>query len=241
MATDGHGMLAVERARVTIVAGGLLGLVVGGIGSRLGMLALRLTSPDYVRGIESDDGFTIGQVTLSGTLILLSLCTAVGVIGAFAYRLVAPALIGPPWLHRATVALGAGAVVGAMVIHPDGVDFTLLEPAWLAIAVFVAIPLAFGAGIGPTLDRCDRPDAWVNRGRWLPWLLAVGVLALSFVILPAVVVAGAVMVVWAAIGGIGVVRRLRSSTVLINVLRVGWIAVAGLGLAILVEDVAAIT
>ena len=241
MATDGHGMLAVERVRVTIVAGGLLGLVVGGIGSRLGMFALRLTSPDYVRGIESDDGFTIGQVTLSGTLILLSLCTAVGVIGAFAYRLVAPALIGPPWLHRATVALGAGAVVGAMVIHPDGVDFTLLEPAWLAIAVFVAIPLAFGAAIGPTIDRCDRPDAWVNRGRWLPWLLAVAVLALSFVILPAVVVAGAVMVVWAAIAGLGVMRRLRSSTVLINVLRVGWIAVAGLGLAVLVEDVAAIT
>ena len=241
MATDGHGTRAVERVRVTIVAGGLLGLVVGGIGSRLGMFVLRLTSPDYVRGIESDDGFTIGQVTLSGTLILLSLCTAVGVIGAFAYRLVAPALIGPPWLHRATVALGAGAVVGAMVIHPDGVDFTLLEPAWLAIAVFVAIPLAFGAAIGPMLDRCDRPDAWVNRGRWLPWLLAVAVLALSFVILPAVVVAGAVMVVCAAIGRLGVVRRLRSSTVLINVLRVGWIAVAGLGLAVLVEDVAAIT
>ena len=124
MATDGHGTRAVERVRVTIVAGGLLGLVVGGIGSRLGMFVLRLTSPDYVRGIESDDGFTIGQVTLSGTLILLSLCTAVGVIGAFAYRLVAPALIGPPWLHSATVAVGAGAVVGALVIHPDGVDFT---------------------------------------------------------------------------------------------------------------------
>ena len=37
------------------------------------MLVLRITSPDSVHGIESDDGFTIGQVTLGGTYNLMQL------------------------------------------------------------------------------------------------------------------------------------------------------------------------
>ena len=37
------------------------------------MLLLRFTSPERVRGAESDDGFRIGQVTLAGTDNLLLL------------------------------------------------------------------------------------------------------------------------------------------------------------------------
>jgi hypothetical protein len=137
------------------------------------MLLLRVTSPEFVRGIESDDGFVIGRLTLSGTILLLSLGSGFGIIGAFAYRLVAPALIGPPWLRQLTIAFGAGAVVGSMLVHPNGVDFTVLELTWLAIAVFVAIPVGFGATIGPALECWDRTDAWVNRGKWRRWLLPI--------------------------------------------------------------------
>jgi hypothetical protein len=83
-----------ERWRVIVVAGISVGVVVGGVGSRVAMLVLRLTSPDHVRGVTSDDGFTIGRVTLSGTYNLLLLGAAVGIIGAAAYRVVAPWLIG---------------------------------------------------------------------------------------------------------------------------------------------------
>ena len=50
-----------ERLRVLAVAGIPLGVLVGGIVGRVAMLVLRLTSPDSVRGVESDDGFTIGR------------------------------------------------------------------------------------------------------------------------------------------------------------------------------------
>ena len=54
------------------------------------MLLLRLTSPDRVNGIRSDDDFVIGRFTLSGTYNLLMLGAAVGIVGAGVYRLVRP-------------------------------------------------------------------------------------------------------------------------------------------------------
>ena len=138
----GAGFLATMR--VIIVAGVAGGVVLVGLGSRLAMLLLRVTSPDHVRGIESDDGFTIGELTLAGTYNLLNLGAAVGILGAFVYRRVAPWLIGPRWFRRVTTGSAAGAVGGSMLIHADGIHFTLLGPLWLAIALFIALPAVFG-------------------------------------------------------------------------------------------------
>jgi hypothetical protein len=199
------------------------------------MLILRLTSPDSVTGVISDDGFEIGQVTLLGTLGLIVFAAVFGLIGAAAYALVRPWLIGPPWFQNVTCALGAGAVVGSALIHADGVDFTLLKPTWLAIALFVAIPAGFGALIGPVLSWCDRPTSWVNVGTYRPWILLVVALAVS----PANIVLAAsiavVMTVWRVVRGpllglgqIGVVRL---------VVRGAWLAIALLGLTVLLQDI----
>ena len=129
-----YGQELLELLRIAVVAGVSVGILVIGLGSRLAMLVLRVTSPHYVVGMESDDGFVIGRITLSGSYQLLTLGAAVGVIGALAYIAVAPWLIGPGWFRRVTVGLTAGALVGSMVIVPGGIDFTLLEPTWLAVA-----------------------------------------------------------------------------------------------------------
>ena len=149
-----------EQMRVLIVAGIPTGALVAGVGSRLAMLLLRLTSPDRVNGVISDDGFTIGTVTIGGTYSLVLLGAFVGIIGAGAYRLVAPWLIGPLWFRRVTTGLAAGAVVGSMLIHSDGVDFTLLKPTWLAIGLFIALPALFGVVIAVVVDSISRPDSW---------------------------------------------------------------------------------
>src|SRR5438445_2427353 len=135
---------AVDRLWVLIVAGIPTGVVVAGVGSRLAMLLLRLTSPEHVHGLVSDDGFVIGRVTLSGTYNLLLIGAAAGVIGAAAYTWVAPWLLGPLWFRRLTTAIGSGVVVGSLLIHSDGVDFRVLEPHWLALALFVLLPALFG-------------------------------------------------------------------------------------------------
>jgi hypothetical protein len=219
------------------VAGIPVGVVVVGVGSRLAMLLLRVTSPDRVRGVESDDGFTIGEVTLAGTYNLLLLGAAVGIIGVAAYRTVAPWLIGPTWFRRLTTAAASGAVVGSMLIHADGVDFTVLQPTWLAIALFVALPAAFGALIGPAVDRVSSGTSWTATGRrrWVLSIVLVACFPLTMILVP---FAAAVLV-----GCIALRRTLPPVTPagVAFAMRAIWLSVAIAGLVALARDIQAIT
>lgn len=222
--------------RAMVLAGIWLGALVGGLGGRLAMLLLRATSSEHVVGVTSDDGFFIGRVTLGGTYNLIGLGAAIGIIGAAAYRWVEHWLLGPPWFRRLTAALGAGAVVGSMLVHTDGVDFNVLEPQWLAIALFVLIPAAFAYFIGPLEDALARPDAWANRGRRAWLILAISLLAFPPNVIIAAI-AAAVTVVWTAL-----IRRapeyetLREHRAYGVFVRAAWFVLALAGLAGLVSD-----
>lgn len=84
-----------ELLRIIVLAGVPVGGVVIGGGSRLAMFLLRLTSPDSVIGVESDDGFRIGQFTFLDTYNLLNLGGALGIVGAAACVATATWLAGP--------------------------------------------------------------------------------------------------------------------------------------------------
>jgi hypothetical protein len=59
-------------------------------------------------------------------------------------------------------------VVGAVIVHTDGVDFRLLGPTWLTIGLFVAIPGAYAALLTVVTERLLRESAWVSRASlWL--------------------------------------------------------------------------
>lgn len=224
----------------TTAVGLVLGLVVGGVGSRLAMRVLFLTSGPGVRGLVSDDGFRIGQFSPAATLNLLVLCTIVGVIGAFVYLAVRPFLLGPQWLRATTCGLAGGAVVGSLIVHDDGVDFTLLRPTWLAVALFVAVPALFGLLAAPAVEWAARPDGWFLRTptRWAllplvvflfpPLLLLVGVPA-------ALVVGGGALLdrspVWSA--------ALRGGA-FAWAMRALWLAAALAGVAALSRDIASL-
>lgn len=229
----------IDQMRVLIVAGIATGVLVVGLGSRLAMLLLRLTSPDQVHGVTSDDGFIIGRVTLGGTYNLVQLGAVVGLIGAGAYRLVAPWLIGPMWFRRLTTGAASAAVVGSMLLHSDGVDFTLLKPTWLAIGVFVALPGVFGIVIGVAVDRCGRPDSWTATAhrRWaVPILLMICVPATVLVVpFLAVAVTACVMAQQSAR-----LSTIRVSTAYGMGVRFVWLSIATVGLIAVVRDARAI-
>jgi hypothetical protein len=107
-------------------AGGLAGLLIGGVGGRLAMFVLRLTSSDSVRGLESDDGFIIGRFS-GETLFLLGLTTVLGAVAGVAY-LAARAFV-PRRLRTVSWAAIGGVIGGAQLVHADGIDFTLLGPS----------------------------------------------------------------------------------------------------------------
>jgi hypothetical protein len=228
-----------EAVRLLVVAGIPVGVVVAGVGGRLAMLLLRLTSPDSVNGVRSDDGFIIGQVTLAGTYSLLLLGASVGIIGAAAYQWVRPWLLGPWWLRRATTAVGSGVVVGSLLLHADGIDFRVLTPTWLAIGLFVALPAVFGLAIGPAVDRIGRPGSWTRRGR-TQWLFPIALVAMFPPTMFVLAIATGILALWLLIRPAGDVARLRSSMVGGVMVRALWFAIATAGAVAVVGDVAAI-
>ena len=230
----------VETIRGIVVTGILYGVVVAGIGSRLAMLLLRVTSSERVIGIQSDDDFKIGRFTLAGTYNLLLLGAMFGILGAGVYRLVAPRLIGPVWFRRITVGLACGAVVGSMLVHADGIDFTQLTPKWLAIGLFVALPAVFGTFIGPAFDAVSAPGSWTATGRrrWLVPVIAVACFPPTIV--PVLMIAVVVALV-TGLGEVIEVRELRATTAVTLIIRGVWLLIAVAGLNALVHDIADLT
>jgi hypothetical protein len=161
--------------RVVVLVGVPVGVLAIGLGGRLAMLLLRLTSPPDVVGVTSDDGFEIGRFTLAGTYTLVNVGVAVGLLGALACLVVSPWLIGPTWFRATTVGVTAGALVGSMILHADGVDFTRLHPLWLAVLFFLALPALVGALLLVLVDRASASGPAAVRGSrwWLPFILLV--------------------------------------------------------------------
>jgi len=124
----------------------------GGIGGRIAMRILFLTSDDRVRGLTSDDGFEIGTFS-AATVFLLVGASMLGAFGGMAYGLLRRYLWGRLWLVTLAVASAAAVVGGGTFVEAEGIDFRLLEPLWLAIGLFVFLPGAWGATVAITTDR----------------------------------------------------------------------------------------
>lgn len=186
MSWRGAAELALRRLAAITVAGAVLGVLVGGVGGRLAMILIAALNP-RATGVTSDDGFTIGQFTIGGTAQLLAACWQFGLLGAFVYALLRGLRIGPTWFRVMSMSLGSGAVVGALIVHTDGVDFTLLQPALLTVGLFVAIPVVYAALLALVAEHWLAADGWSVRSRfktvlatlllWIPLLPLLPVLA----------------------------------------------------------------
>lgn len=174
-----------------VSAGFLAGVLIGGVGGRLAMLALRLTSEPSLHGVSTDDGFTIGRVSLQ-TLFLLGVTAGLGMAGGLFY-LVVRRWIPSPW-RIPLMTLFFALVGGAGLIGPSAVDFSVLSPLPLAVALFVVIPATYGATMPWIAERLLREDSILRRGRWA-WV--VGLVPLLFANIVGALVLLGVLGVWA--------------------------------------------
>ena len=166
---------AAARVWLTALLAGLAcGIVVVGVLGRLVMSLIASLNP-VATGIRSDDGFVMGQVTLSGSVQLAGSGAQAGAIGAFMYVALRGLMIGPGWFRLVTMSVGPGVVVGALLVHATGVDFTLLQPLWLTIGSFVLLPTVFCAALHLVVEAAlDRGGV---RSRPLVALGLVGAVA----------------------------------------------------------------
>lgn len=159
------GTAARQLAAVT-AAGALVGLLVGGVGGRLAMMLLATLNP-VSHGRLSDDGFVMGQLTFAGTLELLLTGVFLGIAGAGFYVALRGLMIGPRWFRVLSISVGPAVVVGASLVHTEGIDFVLLQPAWLAIALFVAIPGLYAALLTVLAERWLTPGSRLLEAHWI--------------------------------------------------------------------------
>jgi hypothetical protein len=137
----------------------VVGALVGGLGGRLVMRLLAVADP-ATSGLVTDDGFEVGRITAGGTVLLVAAGVQIALVGTLVYLLVRPLLMGPPWLRVATVALGAGTTVGALLVEPDSFDFQAFDPPMLPVALFVALPVVHVAVFATLTER------WIAEGSW---------------------------------------------------------------------------
>jgi hypothetical protein len=161
-----------------VTGGFVAGLLIGGVGGRLAMLILRLTSLSALRGVSTDDGFTIGRVSAQ-TLFLLGVTAGLGIAGGVLY-VVVRRWIPIAWRIPAMTVF-FGLVGAAGIIRPDGLDFSALSPLPLAIALFVAIPVLYGAAMPFIVERLLREGS-VLRRRPRAWLFGLAPLVLLNVV-----------------------------------------------------------
>lgn len=219
-----------SRALLGAAAGGAGGMLAGGIGGRLAMLLLRLTSPDYIRGIESDDGFEMGIASLA----TFNLIFTTGLLGAVAGLFVVLALTFMPWSWAPFAWAVPGATIGgAALIHSDGVDFSLVQPHWLGVGLFVAIPAA-GLACIALFIRLWESWWWKDRRRTAIAALCALPLVIVFPVPLAVLVGGAL---WALLSRHEAIRALPQTTLAQRAATVAFAAVSLAFLPILVNDV----
>jgi hypothetical protein len=146
------------------------------------MLLLASMNPTAA-GVRSDDGFIMGQVTLSGSLQLAGSGAQLGAVGAFVYLAVRGLMIGPSWFRLLSISVGPGVVVGSLLVHTSGVDFTLLQPLWLTIGSFVLLPVLYCAALHLLAERALAGVGWRSTPVLvLGLLLAVAVFPLTLVL-----------------------------------------------------------
>ena len=225
---------AARRLAAITAVGGLLGLLIGGVGGRLAMMLLARLNPSAT-GVTSDDGFRIGQFTADATINLLLIGAGFGVVGAGVYAVVRALRVGPRWFQVLSIAVGPAVVVGAAIVHTDGVDFRLLGPPWLTIGLFVLIPGLYAALLTLFAEPLLEEDSWFGRA---PILLAAAPLALWITLAPLL---GILVLLWAS--GEGMRRTPGGATALGNpvmarVARLGLAAIFVLSLVDLATDAA---
>jgi hypothetical protein len=227
--------IGARRLAAVTAAGALLGLLVGGVGGRLAMFLLAQLNPE-VAGMQSDDDFTIGQFT-TATFNLLFVATLIGILGGGIYFVLRGLMIGPRWFQILSISIGPAVVVGSSLVHTDGVDFTLLDPPLLAVAMFVLIPGIYAALLTVLAERWLGEDGFFATA---PTRVAVLPLLLWAPIAPLLILLALGLVAYEAVRRTDRGAAVLALPVWCSLLRVGLTVLFAISLVALVQDTATV-
>jgi hypothetical protein len=158
------------------VAGGVAGVLVGGLGSRIAMRIAAVTAQDVAQGLTTEAGARIGRITFEGTAFLV---VAVGIGSALVGTAFYLATL--PWLPRRrrwrAAAFGGLelAVFGTVLLDPGNPDFTILGRPLLDVLALGSLFVLHGVALVMLVAPSGRLVSAVARGDpWRARLVGVG-------------------------------------------------------------------
>ena len=157
-----------------VVAGALVAFP----GGRIVMRLLAVLNPEDT-GQTTDDGFLVGRISLEGAGQLLLAAVQVSLLGAVIFLLVRPLLLGPQWLRTATLAVGVGTTVAALLVSAGQLRLRRAGAALAADRPVLAAARRHVVVFATLAEHWLADDSWFRRAplasvRWtlLLWLLA---------------------------------------------------------------------
>lgn len=168
------------------ISGLFAGVLVGGVGGRLFMRIAGAAASERAQGLGTEAGFTVGEVTVGGTVALVVFVGLfTGIVGAVLYLTFLPWVSwGGRWRGGVFgVLLFAVASATSDVMNPDNIDFFILKNSFLLVSLIALLFLAFGAVIDGAFRYLDgrMPGSAENWGGIAPVYISftvLGVLAL---------------------------------------------------------------
>jgi hypothetical protein len=145
-----------RRVALLGIASVVSGVLVGGVLGRIVMRISALAAGPEMVGRLTENGNRIGEFTIGGTLALIIF------VGIFSGVAGSVAVVGSdPWLRwlGPVQGLGFGVVVLAVTAGQgpfNSVDFLILDPPALNVAMFVGLHLAFGLAVSGIYWLADR-------------------------------------------------------------------------------------
>ncbi len=149
----------VRHVAVCGAAGVVTGAVVGGLGSRVFMRIAGATARAAAQGTTTEAGFTVGEVTIGGTIELVVFVGLVfGIVGAVLYAVFSPWLAWAGRLRGVVFGVVLFAIGSATsdVMNPDNFDFAVLARPLLDVVVIAGLFVVFGIVIEEAYRFFDR-------------------------------------------------------------------------------------
>ncbi|HTH07231.1 MAG TPA: hypothetical protein VMS14_10610 [Ilumatobacteraceae bacterium] len=189
------GVAALDGLRVlaaSLSAGVVAGALVPGLGGRLLMRVLGATSGNGAQGRLTEAEEVVGEITFDGSLgFLIFVGLGGGLVSALLYLVVRRILPSSAWSAGLVFGLILLALFGtADPLSPDNVDFKILRPLPLAVAMIAAAALLFGTTFAALMSRIEGRLRTADRG----WRRHAPYASFVFLILPPFALAAAIYV-----------------------------------------------
>jgi hypothetical protein len=139
------------------LSGIVVGIIVGGLGSRLVMRLSAIAAGSGLQGITTSNGNRVGEITLGGTIgLILFGGVFAGLFGGLLYASLRPWLAPFGRWRGLIFGLGVLGLAGSLILDGANSDFIVLRPPLLNIAMFAALFPIFGVALAPVFDRTVR-------------------------------------------------------------------------------------